>query len=259
MRKLLIFLTIVLVGLSFSRIPAKAQGNDDLAGKIRQNWAFPDCYTLRDSLSFTDSYALSADSAGSLTLEPYSLNGEILKIGKRATTAKISEDGILHLTDAGDGMARDYTACPAAPANRAKAVARIVRYVDRIKRACTISPENDCARVLFKMADDNADDKIAKSELRKSMLTALLLAELSSGAPVTAEMQKSIAQRAASEGRDVADIFFTALDKYKNGSIDYNEAVNMPHDISAPMIKEVLEKSGRLFPAFAVAAKGIKN
>lgn len=247
MRTLLFFL---LIALFSSLNTAKAQELDDLPLKIQQNWAFPDCGHGIEAVVFTRHFQLSATKTA-LGLAPYSLSGNAKNGWKlEGLPLSLSADGILSLDE------KEYTGCAATPKVIPKAMQRLTRYLDRIEEQCTVSLQNDCARVLFKMVDENSDKKLNTAELKKGVLTLLLFAELADKGHIDNKEIKSIADRAKEEGAKISDELIARYDTDKSKNLDYNELT--PEEFTPPdrpIIKETLGKTGRLIPAFSIAAK----
>lgn len=249
MRTLLFFL---LFALSSSLNTAKAQELDDIHRKIQKNWAFPDCGHEGEILVLTRHFRLGVEG-DVLGLAPYSLAGK----GKNSwkldkTPLALSEDGILTLGEKG------YAGCAAAPKAIPKTLKRLIRYIDRIKDQCTVSLQNDCARVLFKMADENSDKKLGAAEIKKGLLTVLLFAELAEKGSIDGKETREIAARAKEEGAKIADDLLARYDADKSKSLDYNELTPekfIPPE--SPVIREMLLKTGKLIPLFKVTASAI--
>jgi hypothetical protein len=250
MRTLLFFL---LIALFSSLNTAKAQELDEIHQKIQKNWAFPDCGSDREILVLTRHYLLGVEGEV-LSLAPYSLARQ----EKNAWTidkkpAALSEDGILTLGE------KSYTGCAGIPKAVPKALQRLTRYIDRIKEQCTVSLENDCARVLFKMADENSDKKLGTAEIKKGVLTMLLFAELADQGSIDGKETREIAARAKNEGPKIADDLLARYDADKSKSLDYNEMT--PEEFTppeTPAIRETLLKTGKLIPLFKITASAIE-
>ncbi len=271
MRAALLFF-LIMIGVSFSPSAAKAQDLDQLHEKIKQNWAFPDCGTIRESAVFTGHFFVKYGSDG-LTLQPYDiLSGgkdyRLLARGKETYASRIENDGILKIGRMAGGNAtkrtswddydfehvEEYTACAKPSKSFPKAIIRLMRYLDRIQEQCTVSLENDCARVLFKLADENNDQVIDRAEIGKSVMTTLLLAELADKGTLTPQDMKDIAARTKTESPAFADAALVQLDKNGSNNLDYNEVLATfvaPH---GSFLKDAMKKIGKLMPAFGVAA-----
>jgi hypothetical protein len=261
-----------LIALCFSWNTAKAQEPDDMTLKIQQNWAFPDCGKYTHALSFTRYFYLKS-SKKEMTLLPYTLAAggtdyRFIRQGGENLPARIENDGILKIgipaekspqkAKNWDGFTFDqtpeYTACSATPKVIPKAMERILRYVDRIRDKCDISVKNDCARVIFKLADENNDKKLTPVEIKKGVLSALLFAELGQNGTIQDAEIKAIGARAKEEGEKIAADLIARYDADKSGSLDYNEVAEDFTAPQLPVIKEMLAKAGKLIPIFQMAA-----
>lgn len=265
-------LSFLLIALSFSGNGAKAQELDAIPAKIQQNWGFPDCGRFDHALVFTKNFYLRA-SKKELTLLPYEIASgskdyRLIRQGGESLPVRIENDGILKIgipaekssrkPDGWEGFTLDrtleYAACPEMPKIVPKAMTRLFRYLDRIQEQCTVSINNDCARVIFKLADDNSDKKLTSAEIKKATLSALIFAELGVQSTLGEKDMKKVADRAKEEGQKISDDLLSRFDANKSGDLDYNELTN---DFSAPklpIIKEMLKKSGNLLPVFQMAA-----
>lgn len=266
MRVVFFFLIALLCSLN----APKAQANSEVPVKIQGNWASPDCGHYSEAVILTRSFYLKAGKKETTLLQAV-LAGEAkdywtLLLGSDRRPARLEEDGILKIAEGKIGAEWDdeklqsrmeYTACTDVPTLVPKMLARVMRYVDRIRQQCTISLKNDCARVLFKMTDANTDKKLTPSEIKRTVATALLFAELAAKKTITAAEAEKIAERSKTESQKIADALMADHDKDKSGSLDYNEIAANFTAPKLPVIKETLVKMGALLPAFKVAAMGL--
>lgn len=217
---------ILLIALCFSWNTAKAQGFDAVPRKSQQNWAFPNCKTPEKAVLFTKTFTVTAtrDSL-SLTEKP----------PKEAPPEKAKE------------CAKPAKLFP-------KESLRLFSYIDRIDQYCTLSVKNDCARTGFKMADENRNGSLTPAELQKAVTGALFLAELSANKTLDAAAIKAVVARGKKDGAKIAQDLFDSYDADKSKTLDYNELMTDKPLPAQPVIREMLEKSGKLIPAFALAS-----
>lgn len=274
MSKRLIFLLIAVAFFSWNG--AKAQEADKISDKIQHIWAFPDCGDYDETLVFTRHFALDADRNG-LQLTRYVLSKDgndykALNWGKHIAPVRIENDGILKLgTPAKTGPQhpkkwddlifddkKEYSACAAMPTLVPRAMQRLLRYLDRIQEECTLKIDNDCGRVLFKLGDENSDSKLTDVEIIKGVTSALLLAALANGDKLTDKDLTAIAARARDDGAKIAADLLGRFDSDHSGSLDYNELVKNFSAPRLPVVKETLQKTGKLLPAFGIAAATLR-
>lgn len=267
-----LFFFLITIGLSFNLSVAKAQDLDQLSEKIKQNWAFPDCGTTSQSAVFTSSFYLKS-ATDELTLTKYSFSSggkdyRILQRGGQSNPARIENDGILKLgfpahnakkADNWDNLdfehVEEYTACAKPSTRFPKAMTRLIRYLDRIQQQCTVSMNNDCARVLFKLADENSDQVLNKAELQKALMTGFLFGELAEKETLHDKDIQAIAAMTKDKGPGITGEIIQRLDRNASGSLDYNEIVTDFKPWAQPYIKVLLQKSGKLIPVFGMASK----
>lgn len=259
-----------LIALFCSLNAPKAQANSEVPVKIQGNWASPDCGRYSEGVILSRFFYLKSTKKD-MTLLPAALAGEAkdywtLALGDEKRPSRLEEDGILKIGEGKTGSEWDdaklesrmeYTGCADAPTLVPKMMARVMRYVDRIREQCTISLKNDCARVLFKMTDANTDKKLTPSEIKRTVATTLLFAELAAQETITTAEAEKIAALSKTESQKIADALMTDHDKDKSGGLDYNELAENFVAPRLPIVKETLVKTGNLLPAFKVAAMGL--
>ncbi len=259
-----------LIAVCFSLNPVQAQADSALSDKIRGNWASADCNRYSEALVLTGWFYLKS-SKKEMTLLPAYQAGKrddhwILVVGGENRPVRLEEDGILKIATGKTGKVWDdekltnrmeYTGCTEAPTVVPKMMSRLMRYIDRIKDECTVKLDNDCSRVLFKMTDANSDKKITPSEIKRTVATSLLFAELSQKKTVTTAEADKLAKESKAEGQKISDALMAAHDKDKSGSLDYNELFEKFTAPNLPIVKATLIKAGNLLPAFKMAAMGL--
>lgn len=266
------FAIFFLIALFCSENIAKAQELRAVPVKIQGNFAAPDCGRYTDALILTKYFYLKSTHKdmrfGTLALQSEQSDHWNVAYDDVTHPTRLEDDGILKIaTISGKGTkewdnltidsVQEYTGCLDAPTLVPRMMERLTRYIDRIREQCTVSLENDCARVLFKLADADANQKITPSEIKRAVAIALLLARLADGKDLPdAESEKIIAQ-SKTEGTKIAEQILTAQDKDKSGYIDYNE---IAENFSAPassVINPTLTSIGKLIPAFSIVAKAV--
>lgn len=266
------FAIFFLIALFCSENIAEAQELRAIPVKIQGNFAAPDCGRYSDALILTKYFYLKSTRKdmrfGKIALQSEQSDHWTVVYDGIPHPTRLEDDGILKIaTILGKGAkewdnlavdsVQEYTGCIDAPTLVPRMMERLTRYIDRIREQCTVSLENDCARVLFKLADADANQKITPSEIKRAVAIALLLARLADGKDLPdVESEKIIAQ-SKTEGALIADQILAKQDADKSGSIDYNE---IAENFSAPqsrVIKPTLISIGKLIPAFGIAAKTV--
>lgn len=243
--------------------------------EIQGNWAAPDCGRTTEGVIFTRYFYLHA-SKKDITLLPYSTadrrnNYAVLMIGRDRHPAQKENDGILKIGDFTDNNdsgkknwddidlagSMEYANCPEASKVIPKIMSRTMRYIDRVKEECRLDISNDCARVMFKTVDIDANNKITPSELKRAIATALLLGELAEKKTMTDKQVDATAKLAQHYGETLSADVMSRQDIDKSGALDYNEMVNNFAAPKDPIVKTTLQKIGNLMPAFGFAAKAL--
>jgi hypothetical protein len=269
---LLIFLILALCSWN----GAKAQASDEIPKKIQRNWAQPDCGDVEEAVVLSRYFYLRSTETD-LTLLPAGLDGKrqdywLMDFGGAATPARLENDGILKIgTPAKPGAGwpktwdqlplddtQEYTGCEAAPKVVPKVLQRLMRYIDRIKEQCTMSVTNECAGVLFKLADENGDRKISEAEIRRTALSAILFAELAQRKNLSSAEAMKIVADSRMAALQIADAVLAAHGKTRSQSLDYNELMGDFKPPELPIVKQTLEKAGVLLPSFKVVAMTLK-
>lgn len=227
----LILLTL-LVGLCFSWNTAKAQGFDAKSLQNQQNWAFPSCAKPAETVVWTKFFRFDVTK-----------DGYALALSDKAS--KTFPDK------------KDFKACLKTPKNVPPDMARLLRYIDRIHDECTLSIDNDCPRVAFKLADENRDSKLSATEIKKTVLAAFFFGELSAQKTLDAKQRKEIVARAKTEGDKITQDLLTRFDADKSKNLDYNELMTNFSAPRLPVIKEMMEKAGKTIPVFLLAAMAL--
>jgi|GEM_PF-1392249 len=274
-------LLFFLIVLSFSWNTAKAQELDALPAKIQGNWALPDCGIYDEALVFSRYFYLRS-TKDTQTLLPAGMERDsgdytILSLKDQKAPVQLENDGILTMAVLSEPPARrvrnwptkweklpidqtvEYTACTEPPSLIPQSMLRLMRYIDRVRDQCTMSITNDCARVMFKFADDDSNQKITRTEIKTSLVSMMLFAELSQSGTLSVEDGRKAIDRAKLESDSIADKLFTQYDQNKSGALDYNELMENFTAPDAPIIREILEKSGNLLPAMKIAAMALSD
>lgn len=276
MQRLPTALLFFLIALCFSWNTAKAQGLAALPDKIRGNWALPDCGSYDEALVFSRYFYLRStlDSQNLLPagMERQAEDYAILSLKDQKAPVQFENDGILTLGVLEHPPARlvrnwpktwekleidqsiEYTACTETPSIVPPSMQRLMRYIDRIQNECNISVENDCMRVLFKFVDDDNSNTITKQEIKQSLVSLAMFAELSSGNILHLEDGRKAVERAKVAGDDIATIAMAHYDTNKSKNLDYNELVADIPLPALPLVAELLDKASTLMPAFKLAA-----
>ncbi|MDE1152370.1 MAG: hypothetical protein PW788_07520 [Micavibrio sp.] len=189
----------------------------------------------------------------------------ILDIGAEKHPALLQEDGVLKLGTyaEGAGKAKDwdslkldhhdeYTGCVDTPKLIPNQIARLMRYIDRIKQQCTLSVTNECAGVLFKLADEDSDKKLTKTEIKHAVASAIIFAELADKQTVDDKDALKMIARSKVDGEMIATDLLKSCDKDKNGALNYNELVENFKAPEFPVVRDTLLKAGKLLPSFKV-------
>ncbi len=269
-------LLFFLIALSFSWNTAKAQELDALPAKIQGNWALPDCGIYDEALVFSRYFYLRS-TKDSQTLLPAGVERDsgdytILSLKDQKAPVQLENDGILTMAVLSEPPARrvrnwptkweklpidqtvEYTACTEPPSLIPQSMLRLMRYIDRVRDQCTLSVTNDCARVMFKFADDDSNQKISRGEIKTALVSMRLFSELALYGTLSLEDGRKAIDHAKLESDNIADKLFAQYDINKSGSLDYNELMENFTAPDAPIIREILEKSGNLLPALKMAA-----
>ncbi|MFN7114339.1 MAG: hypothetical protein ACK4PK_08265 [Alphaproteobacteria bacterium] len=255
---------------------AKAQELTALPDKIQGNWALPDCGIYDEALLFTRYFYLKSSPEG-LSLRPAGLDRQaedymILSLSGAAAPVQIEDDGILTLGVLERPPARrtrnwprlwerlphdqtvEYTACTQAPSVVPKNMVRLMRFVDRLRDACAVTNSKDCARVAFKLADSDNNNRLSRAEILAATESLMLFAEMGAQTTLDAATIAKMKERAQNEGEKIATDLMTRYDANKSGDLDYNEIVDNFTPPALPVIRDMAEKAGNLLPALRVAA-----
>ena len=262
---------VLLIAAFCSGYAAQSQAQTGAKSDILGHWVAPDCARAEEVLSFTRSFYLTS-APERLQLQRYAQAGTgadhlILLVDGARRPVMRQEDGVLRTgtyaeppgknanwDDLTLDAARDYTNCPTVPDIIPGPLQRLTRYLDRIDTACTVTANKDCARVLFKAADDDGDGKITRIELKRAVVSGYLLAELADGAALDGPAIEAAAVDAKTLASTLSAHFFATQDKDGNDTLDYNESVTgfQPPDDAA--FKAMIKDIGQLFPGFKLAA-----
>lgn len=279
MRRLIVVFTYFLIALCFSGNMAKAQELAALPDKIQGNWALPDCGIYDEALLFTRHFYLKSSSGG-LSLEPAGLEREsddylILSLGSTVAPVQVENDGIMTLGILEKPPAKrtrnwprlweklphdqsvEYTSCTEAPTVVPKNMARLMRFVDRLREACAVTDSKDCARVAFKLADSDNNKRLGQGEILAATESLMLFAEMGAKQQLSAEEIKAIKTRAAEEGHAIAADLLARYDADKSGNLDYNEIVENFTAPALPVIREMAEKASNLLPSLKLAGAAL--
>jgi hypothetical protein len=269
----------LLIPVLFNAYPAKAQEDSANLTEIHQNltgnWSFPDCRVPEENITITDQFYLKSDPR-KLELKTYAppkkqLDYWMLELDGEAQPFLLENDGILTTGQFAKGSGRDidwdllaleerreFTHCTETAKYLNKKMLRLMRYIDRIARECTISLENDCARVLFKLADVNNNQKLNTAEIKDTLEAGLSFASLASQSEVSmAEL--SALQRTAqkNDGVKAAEQILAQYDTDQSKDLTYDEIMTNFSAPQAPLLHDMLQKIGKRLPAFALAAKAV--
>jgi hypothetical protein len=269
-------LFIFLIAVLYSWNIQKAQASDEMPKKVQRNWASPDCGDYDTALIISRFFYLKS-TEDEMSLMPATLSSQkqdyfVLDLAGTDTPARLENDAILKIgsyakdsprgPDTWDDLKLDdteeFTGCLEAPAIVPKVLQRFMRYVDRIKEQCTLSVNNECAGVLFKLADENGDKRLSVAEIRRTVSSAVLFAALADKKTLTSQEAMKLIHDSAPQAQQVADALMAAYDKKHSGKLDYNELMADFHAPDVPIVKETLEKAGTLLPSFKVAAMTLK-
>lgn len=246
---------------------AKTGAKSDILG----HWAAPDCARTEEAVTFTRSFYLKSGGS-SLQLQRYAQSGTgpdhlILTVNGERQPVMRQEDGVLRTgryaekPQAGQNWdtlsleaARDYTQCPETPDVIPKPLQRLTRYLDRIDESCSIKNNADCARVLFKAADDDSDGKLSPIEVQRAVVSVYLLSRLAGGDVLSGQAMDDAAMTAKSLAAAISDHVFGQQDKNTDGKLDYNESITHFTPPADPAFAAMISDIGRIFPAFSLAA-----
>jgi hypothetical protein len=221
------FLFVLVIGLCFSWNTAKAQENHELPQKNQQNWAFPDC---------------------SAPVRAVFLTGDLrLEASKEALSLLPSKAAALDT----------FKPCAKTPKIIPPEMHRLLRFISRVQKKCTLSNSDSCLRVGFKMADDNNDKKLTAAEISKAVAAVFLFAELVEKESIGRQTAKDIIDDAKKAGPALAKEIIGAYDADKSGTLDYNEMTTEAEAPRNPKIKETLKKMGKIIQLFKVAAAAL--
>ncbi|HYD18155.1 MAG TPA: hypothetical protein VEF76_06730 [Patescibacteria group bacterium] len=265
---------IFLIAALFSGIPSAAQASEPVPEKIQRNWAAPDCGKYDEALVLSRFFYFRSTKKD-MTLLPAALEGKQgdywqLELGNDLAPVKLEEDGVLKIgiiaagskkSQKWDGLTLDsteeYMGCVTPPKLLPKQMIRLMRYIDRIKLQCTVSVTNECAGVLFKLADEDSDKKVTKKEIQRAVAATIIFAELAERQTVSDKDSVALIKKSQADGGSIADELIATYDKDKSKSLDYNELMEDFHAPSLPIVKVTLNKAGALLPSFKVVAMGL--
>lgn len=264
-------LFIFLIAAALAAAPRPAAAADEIPKRIQRNWAMPDCHNYEEALVLSRFFFFRSTDED-MTLLPAALDSEqsdywVLNIGPEKKPALLQEDGVLKLGTFAKGAGKaknwdaltldshdEYTGCEKPPKLIPTVMVRMMRYLDRIKEQCTLSVTNECAGVLFKMADENNDRKLTKPEIKHAVAAAIIFAELADKQTVADKDSLALIAKSKVNGEMIATDLLKTYDVNKSGSLDYNEIVTNFKAPEFPIVRETLLKAGALIPAFKVIA-----
>ncbi len=184
--------------------------------------------------------------------------------------AKLEEDGVLKIGAWGKSASpkgkwdelqldstSEYTGCLTTPKIVPKVLERLMRYIDRIKEQCTVSVTNECAGVLFKMADADSNNKLSDKEIRKAVASAMLFAELADKERLTKKESEALVKASSKPGQEIAAHLLATYDANKSKNLDYNEIMAEFKAPALPVVKETLLKAAKILPSFKVIAMAL--
>ncbi|MEZ0225866.1 MAG: hypothetical protein ACAH83_15030 [Alphaproteobacteria bacterium] len=269
-------LFIFLIAALCSWNGGKAQASHETPKKIQRDWAEPDCGNYDSAVTLSRHFYLKSTDK-EMTLLPVSLGKEqqdywILDLAGEDKPARLENDAILKIGAYAEDSPRkpksweglkldetlEYTGCLDTPKIVPKVMQRLMRYIDRVKEQCTISVNNECAGVLFKLADDNGDKKLNTAEIRRTVGSFALFAALAANKTLTSQDALKLVDGSRVDGMAIATLLIKEYDKDKSQTLDYNELMTDFHAPDLPIVKETLQKAGELLPSFKVAAMTLK-
>lgn len=280
MKRLSAVIVYFLIALSCSGNMAKAQELTAVPDQIQGNWALPNCGIYEEALLFTRYFYLKSSDAG-LSLRPAGLKQEagdytILSLAGAAAPVQLASPKILSLALLQQAPAKrirywpqmweklphsetlKYESCKK-PSNWVPPnMLRLMRYADRLRDACSITGDKNCARVIFKFADSDNDKKVGLPEIVSATHSLMLFAELAAARGVTSQSDLAkIKNRAAIEGGKIADDLLARYDTNKSGDLDYNETVGDVTPPMLPIMREMMEKASALLPHLGIMAMAL--
>lgn len=281
MQRLFVYTVYFLIALSFSGKMAKAQELTVVPPQIQGNWALPDCGIYDEALLFTRYFYLKAAPEG-LSLNPAALERKtkdymILSLGSKAAPVQIENDGIMTMALLEKPPARrlrdwpaawealphdqtiEYTACTDAPKVVPKNMVRLMRYIDRLRDACTQVNDKNCARVVFKFADNDNNKKVSRKEITAAAHSLMLFSELAVQDHMDAVALAALKKRSDEEGEHIADDLLARYDADKSGDLDYNETVDSVTPPNLPIMHEMITKAANLIPTLKIAAMALPS
>jgi len=199
----------------------------------------------------------------------------ILSLSGAAAPVQVENDGILTLAVLDRPPARrtrnwprlweklphdqtvEYTACTEAPSVVPKNMVRLMRFVDRLRDGCAITNSKDCARVAFKLADSDNNNRLSRAEITAATESLMLFAEMGAQTTLDAAAVSAVKERAKSEGEKIAADLMTRYDADTSGDLDYNEIVENFTPPALPVIREMATKAGNLLPSLQLAAAAL--
>ena len=268
-------LFIFLIAALYSWNIQKAQASEEVPKKIQRNWAAPDCGDYDTAVILSRYFYLRA-TEDDITLLPASVRKEqkdyvILDLAGADTPARLENDAILKIGSFAKDSPRqgkwedlkledaeEFTGCLDAPKIVPKVLQRFMRYVDRIKEQCTLSVTNECAGVLFKLADENGDRKLSAAEIRRTVSSAVLFAALADGKTLSTADATKLINATKGDAQQLADLLLKQYDQNGSKTLDYNELMADFHAPDAPIVKQTLQKAGALLPSFRIVAMTMK-
>ncbi len=136
----------------------------------------------------------------------------------------------------------------AARPTRPKNTARLMRYIDRIDRECRLSADNDCARVLFKLADADLDGRLTRPETVAFVENAFVMAGKTDRARNAA--------RARVEGNAIFDDLLACCAPH--GTVGFDDIIDNFTLPDRPVVRETIGKIGNIIPGLSLAGKIIR-
>ena len=269
-------LLIFLIAALYSWNVQKAQASEEVPKKVQRNWASPDCGNFDTAVILSRNFYLKSTEAD-MTLLPAAVSHQekdyfILDLAGTDTPARLENDAILKIGSyAKDGPRRpdnwedlklddteEFMGCLDAPKIVPKVLQRFMRFVDRIKEQCTLSVSNECAGVLFKLADENGDKKVNAAEIRRTVGSAVLFAALAQQQTLGSKEAMKLVNDSKAPALQIANLLLVEYDKDKSKTLDYNELMADFHAPDLPIVKDTLEKAGTLLPSFKIIAMALK-
>jgi EF hand len=243
---------------------------------IQGNWASPDCAAATTGVIFSKHYYLEV-GPGRAGFWPVHVVGkgqdyEVLAFNGADRALQRTEDSLLRIGTMGSVPYRswpktwaalpvatrdEYTGC-AEPAKPIPApLLRVMQNAEALHDVCMTDITPACEKLLFKMADANANGKISSAEFQKAGATLAVFAAVA-GNDFTGMIEDVYAAGAA-EGLKAGDVLLARMDKDKSGDLSTTELQGFMAKLPLAALRDALGKTGRIWPAFSMSALDIPS